>query len=524
MSRFLLFPVSLGVLVLLLLFAAQSGHETMAQGACVNAPSDLVSWWPLDEASGAPSLQDIIGGNNATPVAPQPVSGVVDGAIHFLGNGLSGAYVAPQGALFDIGLADFSIDAWVNFDAALANSRHYIVNKFDSSTNKGYALYVMSPGITGNERLEFMWGDGSNVSTVQSITPITTNQGTTNEWHHVAVTFARSVGSYALDIRLYVDGAQQGIQVGNPPGLGSLVNFLFLEIGSQPSTIDEPITIDELEIFNRALNPSEIADIYNAGSAGKCKPGPCPTDPQLVIDLVSCWPAEENAVDVVGGYNGTLSGNATFGPGHLGRAFSFNPPSGRVSLSSGPSSSEFTVDAWVYILNSDGYRTIYADNARGFWLKAGKLNWWAVGDRFLGVTVPTHKWQHVALTYSNSTFTGYLNGFLDSTSIYAGQYLPTGDGLGIGGHSVTPGEDFIGLIDQVRIFKRALTEDEIHRLSQNQTSPVGGVVELVSAQADSPRSQAASSGPSVPYAAIAGGAAAAVLAVAAGGWYVRRRP
>ena len=32
-----------------------------------------------------------------------------------------------------------------------------------------------------------------------------------------------------------------------------------------------PGLIDEVEIFNRALLPSEIADIFNAGSEGKCK-------------------------------------------------------------------------------------------------------------------------------------------------------------------------------------------------------------------------------------------------------------
>ena len=29
--------------------------------------------------------------------------------------------------------------------------------------------------------------------------------------------------------------------------------------------------LDEVEIFNRALNPSEVLALYQAGSAGKCK-------------------------------------------------------------------------------------------------------------------------------------------------------------------------------------------------------------------------------------------------------------
>jgi hypothetical protein len=252
--------------------------------SCVHAPSGMVAWWPMDETSGATSLQDIVGGNNATPFAspvgaaqaPQAVSGVVNGAIDFpkFGNGLSGARVAPSGALVNIGAGDFTIDAWVKFPpSSAANKPHYIVNKFDATQNKGYALYIISPGTTGNERLEFKWGDGAPGATVQTIAPPITP----NQWHHVAVVFARNVGPNALDIRLYVDGVQQGMLVGGTPP-GSLVNFLFLEIGQQPSTIDEPITIDELEIFNRALSQAEIQTIFGAQSEGKCKPQP-PSEP-----------------------------------------------------------------------------------------------------------------------------------------------------------------------------------------------------------------------------------------------------
>lgn len=282
--------------------------EGVLAAACITPPSGLVGWWPMDELAGsasvpgATSLQDIIGGNDATPFAspvgaaqgPQPVPGVVGGAMHFpkFGNGLSGARVSPQGALATIGAAAFTIDAWVQVPPAPANRLHYIVNKFDVFQNRGYALYVVSPGVAGNERLEFMWGDGAIVSTVQTISSLTTGQ-----WHHVAVTFARNVGGAALDIRLYVDGAQQGQQTGNPPGLGSLVNFVFLEIGWQPSTLDEPITIDELEIFNVALAAADVQAIFNAGSAGKCK---CVTGGQSVDLTVASTGAVFGAGNGVG--------------------------------------------------------------------------------------------------------------------------------------------------------------------------------------------------------------------------------
>lgn len=266
--------------------------------ACAAPPSGMVAWWPMDETAGATSLQDIIGGNDATPSAspvgaaqgPQPVPGEVGGAMQFpkFGNGFSGSRVSPQGALASIGSADFTIDAWVQVPPAAANRLHYVVNKFDAVQNKGYALYLVSPGVAGSERLEFKWGDGTNVSTVQTSSPITTGQ-----FHHVAVTFARNIGGFALDIRLYVDGAQQGQQTANSP-VGSLVNFIFLEIGWQPGTIDEPITIDELEIFNRVLLQSEIQSIVNAGNAGKCKTMPLPTEPTNIVGGgAACFPLQQ---------------------------------------------------------------------------------------------------------------------------------------------------------------------------------------------------------------------------------------
>lgn len=52
---------------------------------------------------------------------------------------------------------------------------------------------------------------------------------------------------------------------------------------------------------------------------------------------------------------------------------------------------------------------------------------------------------------------------------------------------------------------------------------VGGTVQLLADGSDSPARAADGSGPSVPYATMAGGGAAAALAVAACGWYSKRR-
>ena len=54
----------------------------------------------------------------------------------------------------------------------------------------------------------------------------------------------------------------------------------------------------------------------SVGWSAACAPPP--------VGLVSWWQAESNAVDAIGGDNGTLLNGATYAPGMVGEAFNFN--------------------------------------------------------------------------------------------------------------------------------------------------------------------------------------------------------
>jgi hypothetical protein len=96
-----------------------------------------------------------------------------------------------------------------------------------------------------------------------------------NEFVHVAVAVDRTFG---YNVRFIVNGVDD-VDTSPMTVLGSLGNpdadiwIGGMRYSSAPGTPEEFFTgiIDEVEIFNRALDTSEFAGLYNADECGKCK-------------------------------------------------------------------------------------------------------------------------------------------------------------------------------------------------------------------------------------------------------------
>ena len=157
---------------------------------------------------------------------------------------------------------NFSIDAWIlttnGAQAAIIDKR-----KNAGNTPVGYYLFVFGG------KLGFEIGDGQPQLWHLSNAPVISD----GQWHHVAVTVDRSSTTGG---NLYVDGVQvHGFDPTTRPG--SMTSGFALRIGQQwISATPFQGAIDEVEFFDRVLQPQEIQDIFGAGSAGKCKT-PLPT-------------------------------------------------------------------------------------------------------------------------------------------------------------------------------------------------------------------------------------------------------
>jgi N-acetylneuraminic acid mutarotase len=221
---------------------------------CVTPPSGMVSWWPGDG-----NADDIKDSNNGILQGGATFgAGKVGQAFSF--DGINGLVLVSSASNLDLEQA-FTIDAWVNL--ADVDSAHCIVTK-GLVDNHQYAL--LTGDLAAPDELELLVRRQASASDGLDRL-ITVNQAhlVPNRWYHVAATADGTNKSIYLDGQLLATNSAVGpyttfspaVEIGS--GNGGTVAFAHG-------------LIDEVEIYDRALTQAEIQAIYNAGSAGKCKP------------------------------------------------------------------------------------------------------------------------------------------------------------------------------------------------------------------------------------------------------------
>ncbi|HEV8404571.1 MAG TPA: LamG domain-containing protein [Nitrososphaera sp.] len=208
--------------------------------------------------------------------------------------------------------------------------------------------------------------------------------------------------------------------------------------------------------------------------------------------MVSWWPGEGNADDIQDENEGTLQNGATFGSGKVGQAFSFDGTDDFVSISNTANmdfgTGDFTIDLWV------NFNSISIDqslihkvvspfpNDKGYLLELDRIS--PSGSvsptlRFLArdttsnendlyvevASLTTGQWYHVTGVRSGNTNSLYLDGNLIGSQT-AGNNIDTGAGGTASIASLAGVSDrFVsGLIDEVEIFNRALSDTEIQAI------------------------------------------------------------
>ena len=204
----------------------------------------------------------------------------------------------------------------------------------------------------------------------------------------------------------------------------------------------------------------------------------------ITSGLVGHWKLNDGsgltASDNTGGSNGTLENGPTWTTGQVGYALDYDGYDDYITFGtvSGLSLTDMTLSAWVYIPTSipSGYRTIieydrFENNWYGLWQNDNKLHFrWANSDANgrsdSTISISPDTWYHLVGVYDSSTNTSeiWVNGVLDTTIPSALTATPRENQLITIGANNLEGEFFKGTIDDVRIYNRALTSDDVEAL------------------------------------------------------------
>jgi Concanavalin A-like lectin/glucanases superfamily len=224
--------------------------------------------------------------------------------------------------------------------------------------------------------------------------------------------------------------------------------------------------IDELRIYERALGGAEVA-----------------ADMEAPLQTPKATPAAEYSFDEdkgetvedqAGEHDGTVDGAEWTEHGRYGGAMQFDgesmitvPASEDLDLTQ-----EFTLEAWIrpeagctfgqiFVKEDAGEEhAAYVVSKHGSKLGA-YLGVPGVEEESPSGALEIGVWQHIAVTFDGSRATLYVDGE-DVGSAPVDEILSTSGDLRIGGsHIGGHGGDFVGRIDEVRIYARSLSESEI---------------------------------------------------------------
>jgi hypothetical protein len=194
--------------------------------------------------------------------------------------------------------------------------------------------------------------------------------------------------------------------------------------------------------------------------------------PQGPTGLVAAYGLDEGsgttATDRTTNNNGSIAG-ATWTVGRYGSALAFNGISSMVTINDSPSlrmTNGLTLEAWIKPASTGGWRDIVYRGDDNYFLNTNTTSVYGgltvsslsmvSGDTIL----PLNTWTHVAMTYDGNNIKTYVNGVLAGIAPQTGYIAPSTSPLTLGG-DLFYGQHFDGVIDEVRVYNRALTEAEI---------------------------------------------------------------
>ena len=290
---------------------------------------------------------------------------------------------------------------------------------------------------------------------------------------------------FGLNYSASLDGVAGSIAVNGSHEIVQGVKYLYGVNGTAISDLDPMDSCSQVVGFYGTEGIVAVSDACPRA----CVPPPS--------GLVSWWPGDGNAKDIVDGNDGTLQGGVTFVSGEVGRAFHFDG-TGAVTIPdrSSLNVSAITIEGWIKPEFSGRPRItcdtdtllakVGADLQSGYAVGVshdptciffGESGPEADGTLAFGVFLPdgyqvVHStgqvpddgaYHHVAATYDGSALRVYIDGVIEGEKPHPGTIVGSTAAATIGLEATSPRYS-VAAIDEVSVYNRALSQAEVQAI------------------------------------------------------------
>ncbi|MDD5750130.1 MAG: LamG domain-containing protein [Candidatus Pacebacteria bacterium] len=456
-----------------------------------NRGAGPVAWWKLDEGQGQ-YVYDASGNANTGTLATSTEVTSADPTwrnepdckngkcLYFDG---SNDYLLATASQVNTTAGGYNtVSFWMKWNGIFAKAPFF----FHSSAY--YGFYFLSSTCVGfNTGQSDVYGFDS------------TSKNLANRWVYVTLVFYNGV--YTDNNKIYIDGVSQTLsQCGGTAKSGTAESTVYVgQLGNGVNYYGG--SIDDVRIYNYARSASQIKSDYVKSAGGKgatMKVGSSQEEQNASEGLVGYWKMNEaswagvagEVVDSSGSSNSGTSTNGanTTSTAKFGRAGYFDGTDDGVDFGTTNTfnftSQNFTVEMWVNpaaIVSSSMLFCRGSYQADGYYLyqSAGKLyfNTFQSGakqESAANSALTIGVWTHVAVVRNGSSVVIYLDG-KDKTTTRGSHLDPVTStrNFRVGMHSNGTSYPFSGLFDDVKVYNKARTAEQIMRDYESGPPPVG---------------------------------------------------
>ena len=318
----------------------------------------------------------------------------------------------------------------------------------------------------------------------------------TNEWIHFVLIQENNKTTLYINNKLIASKITEKLN-------NSLKNCLIFgqeqdEIDGKFDSTQSLIGIyDQIRIFNKALNENETKILYNEIDELELTRINTVTLCDIFKDnhCIATFPFDGNVNNLCGNYGGTWSGTEQYDTGKFGQAAKFDGDSYINHIPNPGKNEPFTVNLWVKDIQCAGssYGSIIFNYDNDHWYISlnndNKTIHFGISDgseKNIKYTLEDISTWHMLTLMHNGidTMKAYIDGKLIGTQIVKTRYgesFGTGIYLGANPSEVNNKNYYLkGLIDQLRIFNKTLTDKEIQILYNEKRIKIPKILQELS--------------------------------------------